>query len=48
MSPTCRGSKEKNGAVRADLVDSYFWMDYYIGMLKAYEGQRENGELTLP
>lgn len=43
-----RKQGKKNGVVRADLFYSYFWIDYYIGMLKIYEGQRENGQLILP
>lgn len=48
FSPLPEEAKKKNGALRADLFYSYVWIDYYIGMLKIYEGQRENGQLVLP
>lgn len=48
FSPLPEEARKKHGVVRADLFFSYFWIDYYIRMLKICEGQRENGQLILP
>lgn len=32
LSLISRSKEEKNGTVRAALVYSYFWIDYYFGM----------------